>query len=102
MTNVNLSNEEKAKEIANDETLYGEDPDENSKIEECYIAAMAMAKYKDDCYADMNRRLIEQGHTIDTLKKNLAFCDELIDRLGRELKESNALIAWLQQAKQSK
>ena len=42
-----MANEEKAKKIANDETLYGEDPDENSKIEECYIAAMAMADFKD-------------------------------------------------------
>lgn len=43
-----MTNEQKAKEIANGETLYCEDPDENSKIEECYIAAMAMADFKDN------------------------------------------------------
>lgn len=40
------TDKDKATEIANNETLYGEDPDENSKIEECYIAAIEMAKYK--------------------------------------------------------
>lgn len=42
-----MANETKAQQIANDDTLYGEDPDENSKIEECYIAAMAMGDFKD-------------------------------------------------------
>lgn len=48
-----ITNEQKAQEIANDETLYGEDPDENSKIEECYIAAMAMAKWKDKQFTEL-------------------------------------------------
>lgn len=41
-----ITDKDKAAEIANNETLYGEDPDENSKIEECYIAAIEMAKWK--------------------------------------------------------
>ena len=41
-----MTNEQKAKEIANDETLYG-NTDEHSKIDECYISAMAMADFKD-------------------------------------------------------
>lgn len=43
-----MTNEEKAREIANDDTLYGEDPDNNSKTDECYIAALAMAQWKDE------------------------------------------------------
>lgn len=42
-----MTNEEKAKGIANDETLYG-NTDENSKIDECYISAMVMADFKDN------------------------------------------------------
>lgn len=41
-----ITDKDKATEIANNEILYGEDPAENSKIEECYIAAIEMAKYK--------------------------------------------------------
>lgn len=41
-----MTNEEKAKGIANDDTLYG-NTDENSKIDECYISAMVMANFKD-------------------------------------------------------
>lgn len=40
------TNKQKAKEIAEEENLYGEDPDEISKIEECSIAAMKMAVFK--------------------------------------------------------
>lgn len=39
-------NETKAKEIATNEALYG-DSDNNSKVDECKIAALEMAKYKD-------------------------------------------------------
>lgn len=42
-----MANEEKAKEIAEDDNLYG-DSENKSKIEECYIAAMAMADFKDN------------------------------------------------------
>lgn len=41
-----MTNEQKAKEIATNEALYG-DSDNNSKIDECYIAALEMAKWKD-------------------------------------------------------
>lgn len=41
-----ITDKDKATEIANNEILYGEDPDDNSKIEECYIAAIEMAKWK--------------------------------------------------------
>lgn len=41
-----ITDKNKATEIANNETLYSEDSDENSKTEECYIAAIEMAKYK--------------------------------------------------------
>ena len=39
-------NETKAEEIATNEALYG-DSDNNSKVDECKIAALEMAKYKD-------------------------------------------------------
>lgn len=41
-----MTNEEKAREIARNNTLYG-DTDNLSKIDECYIAAMEMAAWKD-------------------------------------------------------
>lgn len=41
-----ITDKDKAIEIANNETIYGEYPDENSKIEECYVAAIEMAKWK--------------------------------------------------------
>lgn len=41
-----ITDENKAKEIAENDDLYGEDPDNNGKITECYIAAREMAKYK--------------------------------------------------------
>lgn len=43
-----MTNKEKSQEIARNDALYGEDPDNNSKIDECYIAALEMALWKDE------------------------------------------------------
>ncbi|MBP5723806.1 MAG: hypothetical protein J6X18_09590 [Bacteroidales bacterium] len=42
-----MNNEEKAMEIARNNELYG-DTDNKSKVEECYIAALEMARWKDE------------------------------------------------------
>ena len=42
-----MTNEEKSQEIAWNDTLYG-DSDNNSMIDECYIAALSMAAWKDE------------------------------------------------------
>lgn len=76
-----MTNEEKAKEIANSETLYGEDSDENSKIEECYIAAMAMAEWKD---AQLNKILDE---IYNRVAGSCASQDSIIRNTILEIKE---------------
>ena len=63
-----MTNEEKAREIANDDTLYGEDSDNNSKIDECYIAALEMARWKDEQYKEREEGLRE---IIDALEASL-------------------------------
>ena len=46
------TNKEIAKEIAVNDEIYG-DSDNNSKIEECFIAAMQMAQIKDRQFAEI-------------------------------------------------
>jgi hypothetical protein len=55
-----MTNEEKAQEIARNNELYG-NTDNKSKIEECYIAALSMARWKDEQHAKV----------ISTIKANI-------------------------------
>ena len=45
-----MTNEEKAREIARNDALYG-DTDNLSEIDECYIAALEMAAWKDEQFS---------------------------------------------------
>lgn len=67
-----MDNETKAKEIANNDDLYG-DYENKSDVEQCCIAAMEMAKWKDSCLKqflterisiDYNGRFGEDGSPI--------------------------------------
>lgn len=71
-----MADEEKAREIAYDDSLYG-DSDGNSKAEECYTAAMAMAKYKDDEYDEYIKNVL--------VFKMLYFLDKEEQRRGLTL-----------------
>lgn len=62
-------NEKKAKEIAEDESLYG-DSENNSKIEECYIAALAMAELKDKELASLKEHILFLIDTIPLTQEN--------------------------------
>lgn len=59
-----MTDEEKAREIAKNDALYGKDPDNNSKTDECYIAALEMAAWKEE-------QMIEKA--VEWLKKNLTY-----------------------------
>lgn len=60
-----MKDQEKAKEIANNDILYGEDSDNNSKTDECYIAAMEMAEWKDKQYKEEKEALQETINALD-------------------------------------
>lgn len=73
-----MTNEEKAKEIANNESLYVE-TDNLSKVDECYIAAMTMAKWKDKQFAD------EKAALIDRIVKEFKFEDFIFEDIDGNL-----------------
>lgn len=54
-----MTNKEKAEEIANNESLYVE-TDNLSKVDECRIAAMTMAEWKDKQFAKEKAALINR------------------------------------------
>jgi hypothetical protein len=74
-----LNDLEKAKEIANDDTLYGEDPDNNSIVEECYIAELSMARWKNE----------QLSKCLENLEK------EYIKNSGKGLYDNNEIAAKL-------
>lgn len=71
-----MTDEEKAREIAYDDSLYG-DSDNNSKTDECYTAAMTMAKYKDAEYDEYIQNVL--------VFKMLYFIDKEEQRRGLSL-----------------
>lgn len=62
-------NEKKAKEIAEDENLYG-DSENKSKVEECYIAALAMAELKDKELVSLKHHILSIVDTITLTQEN--------------------------------
>lgn len=66
-----MTNEEKAREIAKNDSLYGADSDNNSKIDECYIAALEMARFKDEQLKKVCKKC--EQHIIDSGKAGCAF-----------------------------
>ena len=66
-----MTNEEKANEIARNDKLYG-DTDNKSKIDECYTAALEMAKWKDSISLEYLNHAIEMCNKyIESHPKNL-------------------------------
>jgi hypothetical protein len=57
-----MTNEEKSQEIARNNELYG-DTDNNSKIEECYIAALSMAAWKDEQFKQIVKDYINLAYS---------------------------------------
>lgn len=83
-----MTNKEKAKEIAGNDELYG-DTDNKSKVEECYIAALEMAQWKDEQVKQIQEREIKvcndyiEKHPNNKLMLKyhlgrLSLCDELL------------------------
>lgn len=64
------SQHEKAKEIAENDSLYG-NSDDLSKIDECYIAAMQMAVWKDSQFINFLKR------EMDSLKDEPIACSTI-------------------------
>lgn len=71
-----MADEEKAREIAYDDSLYG-DSDDNSKTEERYKAAMAMAEHKDAEYDEYIQNVL--------VFKMMYFLDQEEQRRGLSL-----------------
>lgn len=66
-----MTNEEKAKEIARNDELYG-DTDNNSMIDECYIAALEMARWKDEQVKQLlveKTKLLSSSAAQDSVKR---------------------------------
>ena len=86
-----MTNEEKAKEIAWDDSLYNDDL---SCAEECFIAAKEMAKWKDEQLKQIQEREIKicndyiEKHSDNKLMLKyqlgkIALCDELLNTDSR-------------------
>ena len=71
-----MTNEEKAQEIARNDELYG-DTDYNSKIDECYIAALEMAQWKDEQFDEEKKELLVLVNMLPIDETNQTIIEDL-------------------------
>ena len=71
-----MNNEDKAEEIARNDALYG-DSDNNSMIDECYIAALEMAQWKDEQFDEEKKELLGLVNMLPIDETNQTIIEDL-------------------------
>lgn len=80
------TNEEKAKEIAENQFSWYSDFDDVNSFEECYESAMAMAQWKDEQFAKEKQQLIDNLREVLSAHMHGGEIDEVLAELDEKMK----------------